>query len=176
MNFMIDRISLLNEENTDEQDKILKYFYLIDSDLIVKELKSTFSAKQLGDINCDSKIDTLFHTTFEKIFDFSSLYNQYIDPNKGHASAFFGEPGCKSMSMSHLTSYSNTLSCFLTFLKLSLRNHCITQGFFYSLSQKKQSPKPLSAKYDQFLSSGYFDNPSYQKGMSAESTLTCCAS
>lgn len=167
---MIDRIFLLNEEKTDEQEKILKYFYLIDSDLIVKELKSTFSAEQ-AHVDYNSMIESIFHTAFEKIFDFSSLYNEYIDPNSGGASAFFGEPGCKSLPQTRLLSYGNTLRCFLTFLKLSLRNHCITQGFFYSLSQIQQTSLSLSAKTDEYLKAGYFEKPYYQKENCTEPTL-----
>lgn len=164
---MIDKIFLLNEENIEEQDKILKYFYLVDSDSIVKELESKFSINA----GSNSITEAFLHTVFENIFTSSSLYNDYLNPDLFFASAFFGEPGRKLsgdvQSDPLLIPYSNNLRCLLTFLKLSLRNYCITQGFFYSLYQsrfpkdgaKKEATRSLSAKNDLFLKPGYFENP-----------------
>lgn len=167
---MTDNFFLLNEGDLKEQDKILKYFYLIDSDSIVKELKSKFSIKREY-AESNSITEAFFHSVFENIFTSSSLYNDYLNPDHFLASAFFGEPGRKLsgnvQSDPIFLPHSNNLRCFVAFLKLSLRNYCITQGFFYSLYQsrfpkdgaKKETTRPLSAKNDLFLKSGYFENP-----------------
>lgn len=166
---MLGEFILLNEKDINKQDDILKYFYLIDSDQIIADLNSSFSNKKIDSSN-DSLIDNLFHTTFEKIYEYSLLYNEYINPDNFTYSAFFGEPGLTSGSSGSnpeleekCRSYRKTLECFQIFLKLFLRNHCITQGFFYYLSQRDSSFVPISSKYDLFLKSGYFDKPNYKE-------------
>lgn len=166
---MDNKIKLLNEEDINEQDKILKYFYLIDSDQIVAELKELFTLKQM-DLHGNSMVDTVFHTTFEKIYEYSSLYNQFINPENPTYSAFFGEPGFTSgepgshpeLDEKFKLTVEN-LKCFRIFLKLFFRNHCITQGFFYNLFQSDSSFLSLTAKYDPFFQLGYFDKSSYNK-------------
>lgn len=165
---MLGKIILLNKDNLNELDMILKYFYLIDSDQIVKELKSLFYKKRMN--IQDTLIDNIFHTTFEKIYEYASLYNQYINPENFTYSAFFNEPGLISGipgSNPELEKkyrlHNENLKCFQTFLKLFLRNHCITQGFFYNLLQNNSSYVPLTSAFDLFNKLGYFDKPSYKK-------------
>lgn len=140
---MLGEFILLNEKDINKQDDILKYFYLIDSDQIIADLNSSFSNKKIDSSN-DSLIDNLFHTTFEKIYEYSLLYNEYINPDNFTYSAFFGEPGLTSGSSGSnpeleekCRSYRKTLECFQIFLKLFLRNHCITQGFFLLFITKR---------------------------------------
>lgn len=156
---MIHKTFLLNEDCLEEQEKILKYFYLIDPNQIAEDLKELPVPQNNNDTDA---IDNLFHTVFEKIFNFSALYNKYINPYL--SSTFFGEPGCNKETEEKTGQHIDTLRSLSVFLKLSLRNYCITQGFFYSLSIKNSdSSVPLSAPYDQFLNSGYFINPEYTK-------------
>lgn len=178
---MTNKIKLLNEEDIHEQDKILKYFYLIDSDQIVAELKKQFSIKSEL-LHDNLPANYLFHITFEKIYKYSSFYNQYITPENYTYSAFFGEPGFSpnaSNSNPELKKKQKliieNLKCFQIFLKLFLRNHCITQGFFYNLSQKDASSISLTAKYDTFLQLGYFDNPIDRKNTSDDDTISAQA-
>ena len=44
---MLGNITLLNKDDIKEQNMILKYFYLIDPDKIVKELESLFDMEQM---------------------------------------------------------------------------------------------------------------------------------
>lgn len=154
-------IMLLHEKNIAKQEMILKFFYLIDPNQVIKEL----SGYPIPKDNCDTEaIDDLFHTIFEKIYQASALYNRYLDPTYNSHESFFGEPGCTSSSGVDYLAYSTLLGHIRTFLKLSLRNHCITQGFFNSLSEKdRDGHVPLSAKYERFLQSGYFADPIYKK-------------
>lgn len=157
---MIHKTFLLNEGSIEEQEKILKFFFLIDPDQIIMELNAIPIPQNVTDI---CAIDNLFHTVFEKIYTSSALYNPVQLPH----SFFFGEPGClgktndeKDFKSKHL----DTLKNFCVFLKLSFRNYCITQGFFYNLTKKNSNSYiPLSAPYEQFLNSGYFANPEYTK-------------
>lgn len=154
-------ITLLHEKNMEVQELILKYFYLIDPAQTIDDLSKYPVPK---DSNDTSAIDDLFHTIFEKIYRASALYDRYLDPTYNSHESFFGEPGCTSNSDVDYHAYTARLGHMRALLKLSLRNHCITQGFFNCLSRKNSGAyKFLSGKYDKFLQSGYFSAPEYKK-------------
>lgn len=160
MCYMIYRTTLLNHKDLDEQDKILKYFYLIDSEPIVKSLAEIVSSTS-SDINNASN---LFHTAFDQIFEASALYNQFTSPENITYSGFFGEPGCNTAEPI-VTEHSKNLRSLSVFLKLALRNYCITEGFFSALTKNTDDSSyvRLSAPYDGFLNSGYYANPKFDK-------------
>lgn len=154
-------IILFQNRNLSKQELILKFFYLIDPNQIVKEFDEHSIPKDNSDLNM---IDNFFHTVFEKIYRASSIYDRYLDPAYNAHESFFGEPGCTSRSNVDYGAYTARLEHMRVFLKLSLRNHCITQGFFNSLSEKNSDKYTLlSATYEEFLRSGYFANPTYKK-------------
>lgn len=154
-------IILLHERSMEKQEMILKFFYLIDPDQIIKGLSGNLIPKDNDDTEA---IDNLFHIIFEKIYRASALYNQYLDPTYNSHESFFGEPGCTSNSGIDYRAYWARLEHIRTFLKLSLRNHCITQGFFNSLAEKNSNEYVfLSGKNEGFLQSGYFADPKCKK-------------
>ena len=160
---MLGNITLLNKDDIKEQNMILKYFYLIDPDKIVKELESLFNMEQMKAAD-NSLIEKFFNTTFEVIYKYSSLYNEYINPENSTYSTFFNEPGLSSGSPGSdpereekCRSHLEKLKCFKIFLKLFLRNHCITEGFFYELLHQDLQRSKITSSNDLFLKSGYFE-------------------
>lgn len=152
---------LLQEEDRLRQEQILRFFYLLDPQKIVEGFPQLSLPKDPGNIY---QVSRFFHFIFEKIYTAASIYNRYTDPRYVTSSNFFGEPGCTSDSMKGISSYIERLEHMRTFLKLSLRNHCITQGFFNSLSQKNSTDHViLSAVTEKFLETGYFENPEYEE-------------
>ncbi len=152
---------LLREGSMERQELILKYFYMIDPAQIINQLAEHPIPKDTSDTKT---IDDFFHTIFEKIYRASTLYDRYLDPTYNSFDSFFGEPGCTSSSIVDYRRYTARLEHMRAFLKLSLRNHCITQGFFNSLSEKNSDEHVfLTGTYDAFLNSGYFSNPKYVK-------------
>lgn len=152
---------LLRERSMEKQELILKYFYMIDPAQIINELAEYPIPKDTSDTIA---IDDLFHTIFEKIYRASALYDRYLDPTYNSFDSFFGEPGCTSSSVVNYHRYTARLEHMRVFLKLSLRDHCITQGFFNSLSKKNSDEHVfLTGTYDEFLHSGYFSDPKYKK-------------
>lgn len=114
----------------------LKYFYLINTDCLIENLKESDIYKSFKSDN--SRVPDLFHLVFSNIIKATEPYTKFIlSPNPAFASSLFGEvPG-------------NAQTTSLFFLcEASLFHHCIVYGYKNSLnghivSKGRESTKPF---------------------------------
>lgn len=122
----------------------LKYFYLIDTDKMLEKLHSSDEYANFSFASANEmQIKLLFNKIFEVIWEFSSEYNNFLDPMTIMSSSFFCEEN------------RDLFPPLASLLKLSLRSHCIIHGFFNSFSDNTLIS--ISAPNDKFNSAGYFE-------------------
>lgn len=161
---MIHHVKLLNQNDLIEKDYLLKYFFCINTDRIVEDMKK--SQKQHCPETCaNDPFDTFFHTAFNKIYEAADFYDHFTAPGYKTYEAFFDEKEGNSQNFGYSV-YNNRY-----FLKLALRNHCIISGYFTALSdycKKKHNTFPhLSAKFEDYFSKGYYEQPNFEPKDSA---------
>ena len=158
-----------------EQEYILKYFYLLDPQAIATEVHAELEQKGIVELDIDSEnIELFFHTLFHHVYTHAYQYVKFI-PTNGFKDSFFGEPADDNKEK--YKDSESLLSALAALLKLSLYNYCISEGFFHYLEQDYfyNDPKrcsPLSVKYEDYFSSGYFSNSDYEKSSSLNSDPT----
>lgn len=171
---MVTNFDLFYQKNLKEQEYILKYFYLIDTDGLIRSLSEKLNTSNIHDNEsdiCSSKVDALFQTVFEEIFTYAYRYVNFIS-TETFAHSFFGEPYYPAEN-----NHSERSSIYLTFQnyaqlqKLALYNFCISEGFFYFLEQDyfskdTDSFSPLKAIYKNFFNMGFFSKKKYSKDKS----------
>ena len=157
-------LNLFNNKSILEQEYILKYFYLLDPQPLISEIRIDLKQKEISKLDMSSEtIDIFFHTVFDHMYSHASQYVKFI-PVTGFKDCFFGEPGGK-------TKYKDPYFQFTAFafvLKLALYNYCISEGFFHNLEQdyyfnRPELCAPLEVKYKKYFSSGFFSNRFYEK-------------
>lgn len=146
-------IKMENKELLLEKKCRLKYFYFIDIDQAIQDIRSQ---KAYKDFTSDStyNITNLFQTIFSKIIEISKPYSEYI-LSEHHASynSLFGEnPKNKNVQNLH------TLST------IALFHHCITRSFFHLLKNNPTYVKniPLSSSKKGDVAKGFL-RPSISK-------------
>lgn len=144
-------LDIFSNKDNIEQEYILKYFFLTDPIALAKDIidKLPTALKDITDI------DSFFHITFEKLYNYLGLYSDFISTN-GNLHTFFGESVFDS----------DTLTVLSYLLKLSLYNFCISEGFFYFLENDcfynaNRAFYPLTATYKDYFRTGFFSTPIY---------------
>ncbi len=136
---MINKIDAHSDKALNDFDQKLKYFFLINSDLIIEEIKS------------HSKEFNLFEIAFDRIYRAAEYYVSLI-----------GIDGKNFFSPKPLTRDEELTA---TLLKITLRNHCIIEGYFFLLEKMyfkdSSNYKTLSGKNDISLNTGFFGPLSY---------------
>lgn len=117
-------LNLFNNKSILEQEYILKYFYLLDPQPLVSEIRIDLKQKGISKLDMSSEtIDIFFHTVFDHMYSHASQYVKFI-PVTGFKDCFFGEPGGKpntktlTFNSSHLPLSLNLLFTTTAFQKV----------------------------------------------------------
>lgn len=168
---MITNLNLFEQKSLQEQEYILKYFFLIDTDGLIHTLSEKFDALNIHEDKnniSSKKVDALFQTIFDEIFTYAYRYVNYISTDT-FAHSFFGEPYFPpENNQAQGSSIYSTLQNYARLQKLALFNFCISEGFFYFLEQdyfskETDSFSPLTANYEDFFSKGFFSEKNFTK-------------
>lgn len=106
-----------------EKKHRLKYFYFIDPDNAIQQIRNTKEYKEFTPDSARS-ITNLFHMIFSKIIDLSKPYSEYIlsNHNASYKSIFGEDP------------YNQNVLKLHTLSGITLFHHCITKSFFHFIS------------------------------------------
>ena len=144
-----------------EKDHRLKYFYLLDSDFILQKIKASeeytsYTRKKLP-------ISELFNVIFTHILSGAKEYVEFVFYPDLFRRTIWGEP----IQSSNLTGLSLLAG-------VTIRNHCILQGFFNTLAREENAIKriKLSGANEALIKKGFFQTNEFQDKNNLEKETT----
>lgn len=132
-----------------EKEARLKYFYLIDTEKLINNIKENLKTQKL------STPDLIFDTIFSEIKAICAPYIQFI-----FSVDSFNNPEFYNDNLAQI----NFLQCKI------LKNHCIIHGFHTAISEldSKEKPIKISGANDYNLRRGYFKTDYFEKKLQSK--------
>ena len=138
-------MNLFKNEDILEKKYRLKYKYLIETEPLIIEILKDDSFKEYVESPSNSTLSKLFNNVFEAILNAANPYTSYLDI-KYHNSYNITTNKIYSYDEQTDTKYR----CELYILYEMLKNHCIINGYIFSLHSSDHNAIALRGMYDYY--------------------------